>query len=339
LFSGLWHKTIFVRSRADGGSGARSVVRRGVSRAWGNRRGFVLAIALVCFGVAKPVAAADAVPAAVELPPRLSLAEALRILDARGLDLLISDANARGAEGAVVSAGAVPNPVAQVSVGNAFTYSNNGFSKSDCHANGAACSPWIYSVGVGDSAALEDTLSGKRNLRLKVARNALAATKLARVDARRTLMLAVKTAYLEVAQATLASKFARDIAATEETALKRAHDRYAGGAINEGDLERIEAEKLEADQAADAADYGLRSARVALAFLLGVRGAVRDFEVDTGVLDYAVPEALRDASEVGLLRSAVEHRPDLAGAGYQRQEALAQLELVRRQRFPDLALG
>jgi cobalt-zinc-cadmium efflux system outer membrane protein len=279
------------------------------------------------------------VPPAVELPPKLTLAEALRILNERGLDLLIFDANTRGAEGAVKSAGAVPNPVASVSVGNAFTYSTSGFSKSDCHANGAVCSPWIYNVGLGDSAALEDTLSGKRALRLKVARNALAAAKLSRLDARRTLSFQVKAAYLAVAEASLALKFARDIAATEQTALARARDRYTGGAINEGDLERIEAEKLEADQAADTAAYVLGAARAALAFLLGVRGAVHEFDVDTSVLDYAVPAALRDATELGLLKLAVSHRPDLAGSGYQRQSAMAEIELVRRQRFPDLALG
>jgi cobalt-zinc-cadmium efflux system outer membrane protein len=296
----------------------------------------------LCVGLQWPAhsaRAADVIPPAVELPSRLSLEQALSLLDTRGLDLLILDANARGAEGAVRSAGAVPNPTASVSVGNAFTYSNNAFSRSDCHANGAVCSPWVYNVGLGDSAAIEDTLSGKRDLRLKVARNALAAAKLSRVDARRTLSFQVKAAYLQVAQATLASKFARDIAATEETALKRARDRYAGGAINEGDLERIEAEKLEADQTADSADYVLRSARVALAFLLGVRGAVSDFEVDTQVLDYAVPSTLRDATELGLLRLALEHRPDLAETGYQRQQAAALVELVRRQRFPDLSLG
>ena len=332
-------KGISAESRRDGrrrlaGFDRKFVVVR--ARARGAILGLVLAFGL---SLSARAARADAVPSAVELPPKLSLDEALRLLSERGLDVLIADAGTRAAEGGVRAAGAVPNPVGSASIGNAFTYTANRFSTSDCHANGAACSPWIYNVGINDSAALEDTLSGKRDLRLTVARNALAAAKMARADAKRTLELSVKTTYLQIAQATLALKFSRDVAGTEETALARARDRYTGGAINEGELERIEAEKLEADQAVDGATYALRSARVALAFLLGVRGAVPDFDVETHVLDYAVPVGLRDATELGLLRLAFEHRPDLAGSGYDKQRAAAALDLVRRQRFPDIALG
>jgi cobalt-zinc-cadmium efflux system outer membrane protein len=279
------------------------------------------------------------IPPATELPQMLPIEDALRIFRTRGLDLLIADATTRNAEGAVKIAGAVPNPVATASVGNAFTYSTSSYSKTNCHANGAECSPWIYNIGVTDSAAIEDTLSGKRDLRLKVARNALAAAKMSRVDAERAIAFQVKSAYVQVAQAARAFKFAKDVAATQALTLKKAQDRYRGGAVNEGDLQRIEAQKLEADQAVDLAENAVRTSRVALAFLLGVRGEVPDFDVDTNVLDYSVPPALRDATGVGLLRMAFEHRPDLVGLGYLRQQAEAQIELVKRQKFPDIVLG
>lgn len=283
--------------------------------------------------------AGDVVPAPTELPSVLALPEALKIFRARGLDLLIAEANARAAEGAVKSAGAVPNPVVSASVGNAFTYSTSDFSQANCRANGAECSPWIYNVGISDSAAIEDAVSGKRDLRLKVARNALAAAKLARVDAERTIAYQVKAAYVQMAQTSLAYKFAKDIAATNTTTLTKFRERYRSGAINEGDLQRIEVQKLQADQAVDAAQYNLRAARVALGFLIGVRGEVPDFDVDSKVLDYQLPPALRDATDVGLLRAAFDHRPDLIAVGYQRAQAEAQLELVKRQRFPDLTLS
>jgi cobalt-zinc-cadmium efflux system outer membrane protein len=316
----------------------RSIVA-GLPWSWSRRHVTLLSLLGPLLLVVVDARADEVVPAATELPQTLSLEAALRIFRKRGLDLLIADASARGAEGNVRIAGAVANPVASASVGNAFTYSTNTFSKTNCYANGAECSPWIYNIGITDSAAFEDAISGKRDLRLKVARNALAAAKLARVDAERTITFQVKATYLQIAQATLALKFAKDVAATQETALKRARDRYAGGAINEGDLQRIEAQKLEADQVVDGADYTLRSARIALAFLLGVRGQVADFEVDTKVLDYVVPAALRDAATPGLLRTAFDHRPDLIGTGYLKQQAEAQLELVKRQKFPDITLG
>jgi cobalt-zinc-cadmium efflux system outer membrane protein len=287
-------------------------------------------------GVAR---AGESVPPSTELPQALTLDDALHIFRTRGLELLIAQAAVRNAEGAVKIAGAVPNPAVTGSVGKVITYNANAASEQDCLKNGATCPPWIYSVGVSDSAAVEDSLSGKRDLRFKVARNALAAAKMSRVDAERTIAFQVESAYLQVAQATLAAKFAKEIADSNATILEKFKVKYAAGAINDGDLARMETQKAESDQALDRATYQLRENRVALAFLLGVRGAVPDFDVDAKVLDYRVPPALGDATEVALLRSAFGHRPDLIAAGYTMASAEAQLALVKRQKFPDIALG
>ncbi len=297
----------------------------------------------VCFAssvVAEKNALAESVvPAGTDVPQTLSLTEALRIFRTRGLDLLIADASMRNAEGAVKIAGAIPNPLASTSVGNAFTYNNGNHSKADCLVNGSQCSPWIYSVGISDSAAIEDTLSGKRSLRLKVARNALAAAKMSRVDAERTIAFQVKSAYVQMAQAVLAYGFAKEVASSNVTTLKKFQARYAAGAINEGDLQRIETQKLESEQAVENANYALREARVALAFLLGVRGEVLDFDVDAKILDFSVPDALKDATAARLLRTAFDHRPDLIAAGYHVASTQAQVDLTKRQRFPDITLG
>lgn len=306
-----------------------------------NRRGMLLALLLVVGGMLaqRSARADDIVPVATELPPTLTLQEALRLFHMRGLDLLIADAQVRSAEGQVLAAGAVPNPVMNSSVGNAITYSNNAHSQSDCLVNGSQCTPWVFNVGISDSAALEDSITGKRDLRLRVARNALAAAKMGRADAERSIAFQVKTAFLQVAQAELAYKFAKEVAATNVTTLQKFQDRLSGGSVNLGDLQRIETQKLEADQATDRALQNVREARVALAFLLGVRGEVPDFDVDPAILDYSVPLALSDATEVGLLRMAFDHRPDLSQLGYMMASSQAQLELIKRQRFPDVTLG
>jgi cobalt-zinc-cadmium efflux system outer membrane protein len=201
------------------------------------------------------------------------------------------------------------------------------------------CSANYWAVGLSDSAAIEDALSGKRGLRLKVARNALAAAKLSRVDAQRTLEFQVKAAYLQIAQAALAYRFEKEVVESNQKTLELFQARFKGGAINEGDVARVQTQKLESDQVLDAASEGLRQARVALAFLMGVRGLVPDFEVDTGVLTFAVPPSLGGASEESLLRAAFEHRPDLVAAGYQKASAQASIELARRQKLPDIALS
>ncbi|HSY21124.1 MAG TPA: TolC family protein [Polyangiaceae bacterium] len=277
------------------------------------------------------VARADGVvPPPTDLPDTLTLDEAVRIFRSRGLDLLIAQAAVKNAEGQVGIAGAVPNPVVNGAWGRVFDYDTTG-----CQG----CSNDYWAVGISDSAAIEDSLSGKRDLRLKVARNALAAAKLSRVDAERTIAFQVKSAYLQAAQATLGYKFAKEVASTNARTLDLFQTRYRTGAINEGDVARIQTQKLESDQALDQAALTLRQARVALAFLIGVRGRVPDFEVEVKTLDYAEPRPLTGASEEGLLRMAFEHRPDLVAAGYQRASAEAAIALAKRNRFPDISFA
>ena len=195
--------------------------------------------------------AANGVPPAAELPRRhanwiKSVAPALALVhgDPR-CDTLIAEAAVKTSEGAVLIAGAVQNPVVNASVLNGFTWSWTRASQNDCNHDGAVCTPWGYNFGINDAAAIEDTLSGKRDLRLKVARNALAAAKMSRVDAARTIGFQVKSAYVQVAQSQLAYRFAKDVAVTQVTTLKKFQDRYRAGAVSEGDLERIEVTKLE----------------------------------------------------------------------------------------------
>jgi cobalt-zinc-cadmium efflux system outer membrane protein len=293
------------------------------------------------------------VPPSTELPRTLALDDALQIFRSRGIELLIADANVRSAEGATKIAGAVPNPGISATWGKAFTYTPNdpscgwgggaGFGPAPASGpagNYAKCGSWSWNVTVTDNAAIEDTVSGKRDLRLKVARNALAAAKLSRVDAERILTFQVRAAYLQVAQATLGQKFAQDVADANVTLLEKVRVwlREGKSGITDADVARMETQKSESDQAVDNARAALRQARVALAFLLGVRGEVQDFDVDTHVLDYRVPTGLADATEVGLLRTAFSHRPDLVAAGYNLYSAEAALELVRRQKVPDIAL-
>jgi outer membrane protein TolC len=301
----------------------------------------VLATLATGSGVAR---AQVALPESTALPQSLSFEDAQHIFRERGLELLIAEAAVRSAEGAVKVAGAVPNPVLSGGLGYAFTYTSKDPS---CHFTGptatptnyVSCTNEVWSVGISDSAALEDTLSGKRDLRFKVARNALAAAKMSRLDAERTLAFQVASAYLQMAQAALALKFAKEVADSNTTILDKFKVKFAIGAVNDGDLARMETQKAESDQALDTTRYQLRQSRVALAFLLGVRGEVPDFDVDTKVLDYRVPASLADASELGLLRSAFEHRPDLIAAGYSKASAEAQLALIKRQRFPDITLS
>jgi cobalt-zinc-cadmium efflux system outer membrane protein len=277
-------------------------------------------------------AGADVIPEAVQLPQQLSLDQSIQILKARSLDVLIAEAAVRNAEGDEKVAGAIPNLALNVGYGRVLPPYNAAQACPGCSAN-------QYTVGLSDQASIEDSLSGKRDLRLKVARAALAAAKLSRNDALRNIEFQVKSAYAALAQAQRGLAFAKENQATNVKTLQLFQVRLKGGAINDGDLARIETQKLEADQAVEQAVETLRQARVALAFLLGVRGPTPEFTVDDKVLDFAVPPSLASAQLDTLLRSAFEHRPDLLAQGYQRASAEAAIALAKRQVFPDITVS
>jgi cobalt-zinc-cadmium efflux system outer membrane protein len=292
--------------------------------------------------VAAGRAQAQAIPEPTTLPAQLSLDDSLKILRTRGLDLLIAEAQVHSAEGDVRIAGAVPNPLVGLTYGRVFTYEPNPSNlNSSCTAGGnnAFCDVNQYTASISDQAAIEDSLSGKRGLRLRVANAALAAAKLSRRDALRTLEFQVKSAYLQIAQAQRTLQFAKQAQATNVRTFELFQVRLKGGAINEGDMARVETQKLESDRAVDQAAEAVRQARYALAFLLGARGPVPAFSADDHVLDFAVPAGLAAASVEELLRAAFDHRPDLLALGYQRQSAEAAIALARRQRFPDISVG
>lgn len=300
-------------------------------------RPFAIALA-ACFSVVfcDAAARADAVPRSPELPARLTMAESLRVFRSQGLDLLIADAAVRSAEGSVEIAGAVPNPAWSATTGFAPTYRHDDPS---CRQSGARCAGRSYGIGVSDSAAIEDSLAGKRDLRLKVARAALAAAKMSRADAQRTLEFQVRSTYLAVAQAAAAYRFAARTAASNVVSLEKFRTRFAAGAITAGDLARMQTQKLESEQAVAQAEQGLRQARAALAFLLGVRGWVSDFDVDADALAFAPRAAIASATEESLLRLALAHRPDLIAVGYATASSRAAVDLAKRQVMPDVQVS
>ncbi len=283
-----------------------------------------------------------ALPPPAELPQALRLDDALRVFRARGFGILLAEANVANAEGAERAASFVPNPQLNVGYGRVLNYPSNG----DCGPTVAGmpppatgCSPNQYTVGLSDNAAIEDSLSGKRSLRVKVARSALAAARLNRVDAERTLTFQVKSSYLQVVQARAAYEFTKEVQQSSQHELDLNQDRLTSGKINEGDFERIRQTALEALQSVDTAAQNLRLAKVALAFLLGVRGRVPEYDVDKDALKFFVPPSIESSSADGLLKMAFDKRPDLRALGFQEERAKASIDLAKRQAFPDISLG
>jgi cobalt-zinc-cadmium efflux system outer membrane protein len=278
-----------------------------------------------------------ALPPPQDMPQMLKLEDALRVFRARGFGILLAEASVVSAEGAERAAAYVPNPQLNAGYGRVLNYSPTTVCAGP--PAGAGCSPNQWTVGLSDNAAIEDSLSGKRHLRIKVARSALAAAKMNRVDAERTLVLQVKTAYFQVVQAEKAFEFAKDVQAASQHELDLNQERLTLGKINEGDFERIRQTTLEAMQAVDTASQDLRQAKVALGFLLGVRGRIPEYDVDKEALKFFVPQPIASNTADGLLKVAFDKRPDLRGLGFQEERAKASIDLARRQVFPDISVG
>jgi outer membrane protein, heavy metal efflux system len=286
-----------------------------------------VAILLVLAGA--PMArGAEVPPPEPALPARLALGEALRIFKERGLDLLIAEAAVAGAEADVRSAGAVQNPLLSGSLGKSWSCGPGG------------CPGPAWGAGLSDQATVSDVLFGKRGLRVDVASAALAAARLSRADAERTLAFQVKQQFLAVLVGRRALDYAREAQVATREMLQLSQARFRSGAVSEADVARFEVQALEAEQGVDQALQALRQAKVGLAFLLGARAAVPEFEAEgSELLHAAVPAKLAAATPESLLAEARRLRPDLGAAAQQEERAAAAAALARRQRVPEVTLS
>jgi cobalt-zinc-cadmium efflux system outer membrane protein len=287
-------------------------------------RSFLVAF-IVLVSAASPLAAAPA--PVTTLPSRLSLDEALKIFRTHGLDLLLADAVVLNARGDRAVAGAVPNPLLNLGAGSAL-------------ANVAGCDGCLaWNVGLSDQNALFDTISGKRGLRIRVAEAAMKAARMSRADAQRTLEFQVKQQYIQAVLAHDQLDFAIEVLKSSTQTLELNLVRYKAGAISEADVAKVEAAKLEADQAVATARQALRVAKIGLALVLGVRGSVPAFEVQPDLPAYAVPAKVASMTPETLLREALDHRPDLHAQGHQVERAQWAVQAAKRMLVPDIALS
>jgi outer membrane protein TolC len=150
-------------------------------------RQVVIAMALLVLASAQ--AAAREPDASFDIPPRLRLADALRLFREHGLDLILAEAAVESARGDTLIAGDIANPAFSAGVGRSFACS------------GAGCSDLAWSFGVSDSSAVFDTISGKRGLRLNAASLALEVARKGEADARRTLEGLLRQSYLQAVAA------------------------------------------------------------------------------------------------------------------------------------------
>jgi cobalt-zinc-cadmium efflux system outer membrane protein len=259
------------------------------------------------------------------LPQLLTMEDALRIFRERGYDLLLADAQVAAAQADERTAHTVANPQLAVNAGKTFDY-----DATAC----PGCSAIPFNITLTDPSAISDLFTRKRSLRIDVARAALAAASRSRDDALRTLSLQVRQAMLDGALQIAQRDFAREISDSNERTRALIQKRFELGAISEAELARVEVAALEALQAVDLADQAARAARLQIAWLLGERDLLPEFQIDPAVIDRPLPPA--GAKVEALAEEALAKRPDLLALQQQAARASASVSLARRQRFPDI---
>jgi cobalt-zinc-cadmium efflux system outer membrane protein len=267
----------------------------------------------------------DTVPAAPTLPAHLALDDALRIFRATGLDVLMAEAQVRSAEGDARVAGAINNPELSLGVGRALT-------------NCAGCSAPAVSATLSDSGAISDAVFGKHALRVDVADAALQAAKLDKRDAQRILESSLKQQFLAVVVSKANLELGRQAHDMAEQSVTLVEHRVSAGAAAESDLLKVQTDSLQLEDQADASELALATAKVNLAFLLGVRGATSDFDVDDALLQQAAHARIDNLDRQSVLSEALRKRSDVLSAEYGERRARAAEALARRTRIPQVSL-
>jgi cobalt-zinc-cadmium efflux system outer membrane protein len=270
------------------------------------------------------------------LPSKLSMSDAENIFLTRGLDLLIAQYGAEGAEGDARAAGAHPNP--NLDLGVVYTpMVNRGLLYSGL-SNSIPNSLWGLSIGVSDNAAIVDQLSGKRSLRIEAASKALAAARLNIEDVKRLGLAQLREAYVMAVMASLNVNAAHESFETYDEQLKLTQKRYDEGAIGGLDLSRVTQAQLEAQQALDQADSGRKQAMATLMFLLGVREVVPEVALTTAI-GYAPLGKLKDVNLSHLHDQALANRTDAKMAVANLEQAQVLVRQAKRARFPDISVS
>lgn len=276
------------------------------------------------------------VPVVTHANPRhLSLDDALALAAAHGYDNLLADAARLAAEGDLLAARALPNPQITAGWAHEFNYVANPSSFLgaciQCAADGAT-------VAIADQGAIEGTLSGKRALRRQIAELALRATKMERADVRRNVAFLVKQRYVSTLAARKQVRFASEVAQFSSEILSLARSRYPK-VIDEGQLARVESDKLQSDADLRTAEATAVQEESELRYLIGIERDAPRIELDDDALAFRIPSALANTSEPRLLALALAQRPDLAETVVQLERAARATALARKELFPDITLS
>jgi len=259
----------------------------------------------------------------------LTLQAVLQEVLSRGFETRLASIAVDAAKGDARAFSAFANPSAALTFGRALGYSAQACGGSGCSAN-------QYTIGLSDSAALSDLLSGKHSLRKDIGRQLVRISSLQRDDAIRVARLTAKQQYAQVVYAQAKLQLANRVLASARGMEDLVRLRYNSGAPLP-DLLRAEAVALDAQQRLRAAQTQLISEKSDLALLMG-RSGIEGMSIDDGLLTEDPPMVDPEGSTPHWIEQARTHRPDRMAAQVAVEQSDVALRLARRNRWPDIEL-
>ncbi|MGA2597585.1 MAG: TolC family protein [Bryobacteraceae bacterium] len=149
----------------------------------------------------------------------------------------------------------------------------------------------------------------KRELRLESAKKATTVAELQLADQERTLLLTLRTAFVQVLQAKAVLALARENLSYYDKVLRVSNVQKQAGDIAQVDLDRLELQRVQYETDVETGDVNLRTAKIQLMMLLNDRTPLEKFDV-TGRYDFS-----DDIPPLEQLRTmALANRPDLKAA-------------------------
>jgi cobalt-zinc-cadmium efflux system outer membrane protein len=244
-------------------------------------------------------------PAQEANPRRLTLADALALAEQQNPTLWAQAQSVESNRANEITAGLRPNPTLQNDTSSA-------------------------TVGVYQ----EFEVGGKRRGRLESARLATSISRTDFADARRTLVLNVRQAFVGALLARADIELARENLSSFQNVIDLNRMRLEKGALSGGDFLKIELQRLQFETDLEDATLALRTAKATLRELLGGVHFPEEFDVEGDLRATPFDRSLGE-----LTQFALANRPDLKSAETGIQKSAADLRLVRANAYPDPTIG
>ena len=195
-----------------------------------------------------------------------------------------------------------------------FTVSSDGtqvIPTSGRDPSTGASYPWQPFVGTSEAGNFSylHERQHKRELRLESAKKGTQIAVSTQEDLERTLLFALRSAFVSTLQAKAVLQVAKDNLAYYDHVLDISRVRFKVGDIAHIDLDRLELQRVQYESDVQTAEVNLRTSKIALLTLLNDRTPVEHFDV-SGTFDFSEPSLTRDEFR----KIALDTRPDLRAA-------------------------